>query len=354
MADIFGIGQMVNGVMQMGTAFGLPAVQNKYNKDLALYNSQLAEKQASADRKENYMYGEMSADSADRRTRALFNDFYSLGAQMDQAKAAGLSPSMFASGIAGMAGQAGAQGTGASGVSADTYGAQPANIAEAMQTAAQIANLNADTKLKESTKEGKDIENADDPVIKRYIVERDQSIENANKEEAQLVNNAFAGLQSQLTQMGVFSEGTTFSISHGEGESESEGTSYNFNIHHSDGETQSFQIGGSLSGGMNIGITGGGANGSISGNYGKSHGENHGEGHGEGQSQSHAWAKHVMDSSSKGQTKSGNKREAENAIAIFDNQVSEIITRFNENRSIARKRYDEQVERYEANRKKRK
>lgn len=100
----------------------------------------------------NYMYGEMAAQNADRRTRALYRDFYSPEAQMRQIEAAGLSPSIFYGGTPGQGGMSGAQGTGTSGNSATfapvslLEGAQAANlIAQTQKTKAETENISLDT-----------------------------------------------------------------------------------------------------------------------------------------------------------------------------------------------------------------
>ena len=148
-------------------------------------NNALAAEREREARKENYMYNELAADKADRRTRALFRDFYSMPAQMQQLKEAGLSPSIFSSGIIGMTGTQGAQGSGADGISPNTYGVQPpqmqldaAAVNESISRArlnnaqadelegkntmgeakvgeiyASIENLMTDTELKDSQKE---------------------------------------------------------------------------------------------------------------------------------------------------------------------------------------------------------
>ena len=119
-------------------------------------NNAWAASEQSRARKENYEYGEMAANSADKRTRALYNDFYSPEAMIEQYKAAGLSPSMMYGGTPGQGGMMGAQGTGANGPGAITY---PYSITDAAQAAALFAqadkakaetkNIEEDTILKE-------------------------------------------------------------------------------------------------------------------------------------------------------------------------------------------------------------
>lgn len=116
-------------------------------------NKQAAQREKNA-RHENYTYGELAAKTADQRTRSLYNDLYSPEAQMQQLKEAGLSPSIYASGgMAGKSGVSGAQGTGTSGISPQVFAADP--ISAAMQVA-QIGNIKADTKLKESQADNTD------------------------------------------------------------------------------------------------------------------------------------------------------------------------------------------------------
>lgn len=106
-------------------------------------NSHAAQREHAA-RQENYYYNEKAADKADQRTRALYHDLYSPQAQIEQIEAAGLSPSIFASGgLAGKSGVSGAQGSGASGISPNVYGVDPIGAALA---ASQIAKTKAETK----------------------------------------------------------------------------------------------------------------------------------------------------------------------------------------------------------------
>lgn len=109
-------------------------------------NNYAANYRTQQDRKENYKYGEMAAENADRRTRALYADFYSPEALMKQYQEAGLSPSMMFGGTPGQGGMSGAQGAGPAGPQTPVYGIDPL-------VGAQIANIMADTnKKKEETK----------------------------------------------------------------------------------------------------------------------------------------------------------------------------------------------------------
>lgn len=111
---------------------------------------------ASEARRENFKYNEMAANNADARTRSLYNDIYSPGAQLRQLEAAGMSPSVFYQGT-GSQGTSGAQGAGTAGINTPYA---PISMIEGAQIARMVAeteNIKADTKLKESEKELTDV-----------------------------------------------------------------------------------------------------------------------------------------------------------------------------------------------------
>lgn len=137
MADIFGA--IAGGAMQMG---------------IGAFNNWLAGQKTDYDREETYRFGEMQAENADRRTRALYNDFYSPQALARQYKETGLSPSLMFGGTPGQGGMSGAQ---AGGISMQTpympmsmiEGVQAANImAQTEKTKAETKNIEKDTDLK--------------------------------------------------------------------------------------------------------------------------------------------------------------------------------------------------------------
>ena len=106
-------------------------------------------------RYENYLYNERAADHADERTRKLWQDQYSIQAQMKDAKEAGLNPSMFYQGQ-GTVGQSGAMGAGAGGVGAPYMSISPIDVAgielakaQAEKTRAEKDNIEEDTISKE-------------------------------------------------------------------------------------------------------------------------------------------------------------------------------------------------------------
>lgn len=134
------LGTVLGGAMQLG---------------LGAINNQWAKERADRDRRQNYMYGEMTANAADKRTRALYNDFYSPEALMKQYQEAGLSPSMMYGGTPGQSGMSGAQGSGAAGL-------QTPYMPISMIEGAQAAKLLAETqKTKAETEQIKPTAEAD-------------------------------------------------------------------------------------------------------------------------------------------------------------------------------------------------
>lgn len=149
MADLLGIGASIVGkgiLSGINNALGW----NNYSKSAKL----------------NYKYGEMAAQAADARTRALYEDIYAPGAQMRMLKEAGLSPSIYYGGTPGQGGMSGAQGTGATGGQAPFMpislleAAQVAQMyAETQKTKAETTNIEAQTKNTERDTEQKKLAN---------------------------------------------------------------------------------------------------------------------------------------------------------------------------------------------------
>lgn len=122
---------------------------------IGAFNNFWGQQQQEEARRQNYMLGEMAAQNADARTRALYNDIYSPAALLKQYKEAGLSPSLMFGGTPGQGGQAGAQGTGANGPGAIytpismLEGAQIEAIkAQTDKTKAETENIEKDTTSK--------------------------------------------------------------------------------------------------------------------------------------------------------------------------------------------------------------
>lgn len=101
---------------------------------------------AEHNRKRNFYWNEKAAESADQRQRAQYKDLYSPQAMLDQYAAAGLSPSMMMGGGQSATGQSSAQGN----MSAGIQGPYPAGKIIDPLAAAQIANINANTKKTEA------------------------------------------------------------------------------------------------------------------------------------------------------------------------------------------------------------
>ena len=127
----------------------------------------------------NFKFNEMSAKNADKRQRQQYWDLFSPKALLEQYKAAGLSPSMMMSGGAPAVGQSSAQGNQGAGI----QGPYPATQGLDPVTMAQVENINADTKLKE-TEAANVSENTTAQQIENYINASTlpQTIEKAQEE----------------------------------------------------------------------------------------------------------------------------------------------------------------------------
>ena len=123
--------------------FGVGAV---INAGASVANTLINQAYAERNRERNFVWNEKAANNADKRQRAQYFDLYSPQAMMEQYAAAGLSPSMMMSGGQSAVGQSSAQGNQSQGI----QGAYPTAQVFDPIAAAQIANINADTKLKES------------------------------------------------------------------------------------------------------------------------------------------------------------------------------------------------------------
>lgn len=151
------------------------------NVGMTAFNNSLAKKREKQARQENYIYNELSAQSADRRTRNLYMDLYSPQAQMEQIKEAGLSPSVYFGDVAGMSGQTGAQGAGASGISPQTFG-----LYDTMLTAAQTELLRAQAdKTREETKTERGENDRGSAQITNIIASTAEKLANTGNLEAE-------------------------------------------------------------------------------------------------------------------------------------------------------------------------
>lgn len=164
-------------------------VMNAFNTVLG--NSMAAEREGAA-RAENYRYGEMAAQNADQRTRALYKDLQSPQAMMKQLREAGLSPSLMYGGeMGGSVGQ-GAQGSGAAGISPNVFGVPPIEMAQIGLMQAQTEKVKAETENVET--------NTD-----KQKAEIDKLVEETKNEQLKQVYNE---LNNTLAQMDVNLKGS--------------------------------------------------------------------------------------------------------------------------------------------------
>lgn len=131
----------------------------------SITNNAYSKKREQQARAENYRYNEMAANNADERMRAMTADFWekynSPSAQLNNLKAAGLSPSMlFADGLgSGVGGASATQGEGASGIHPNIFGVKTLSPMEGAQlgliaaqtdkTKAEASNIETDTEIKQ-------------------------------------------------------------------------------------------------------------------------------------------------------------------------------------------------------------
>lgn len=107
-------------------------------------NNKMASQREEVARRENYEYNEKAADAADERQRAQWKDMYSIGAQAQQYKQAGLSLSAMYGGGAGQGGATAPQGGGAAGIEPNVYGFPGTHFAQAALIEAQARKTNAE------------------------------------------------------------------------------------------------------------------------------------------------------------------------------------------------------------------
>lgn len=109
-------------------------------------NNEYANYRTERDRQQNYQYNEKAAENADKRTRALYNDFYSPAALKRQYEEAGLSPSLMFGGTPGQGGTSGAQGGGPNGPQTPFMPLSLVDAAQAAALFAQASKTKAETK----------------------------------------------------------------------------------------------------------------------------------------------------------------------------------------------------------------
>ena len=245
----------------------------------------------------NYGFGEMAADSADARTRALYSSLYSPEAKVKQLKEAGLSVGLMygQGGPGGTSSTAGAQGQGAGGQQAK----QPLGIlqnaelglmlAQAKKLNAEADNLEEDTNKKqaETLKLGEEIEKIKQEVIN---LEGEKALQGWS--QRQLMTISDSEFKSYSEGKG-WNKGWSVSSSGSWHKGSSQGTS----------ESKSEQ------GGLNIGVKVIGTGGDIGGNYGysKSESQNTSQNRGASQSQSRSQNKGENESKSEATSTSGTR-----------------------------------------------
>lgn len=196
----------------------------------------------------NYGYGEMSADSADARTRALYSDLYSPEAKVQQLKNAGLSVGLMygQGGQGGTSSTAGAQGQGAGG----QQGKQPLGILQSAELglmAAQAKKLNAEAN------------NIEGDTAKK--AEETQKL----KDEQEKIRQEVKNLEGEKALQG-WAQRQVMTISDSELKSYSEGAGWNkgWSMGNSQGTSESE----SKQGGANVGVKVMGSGGQIGANGG--------------------------------------------------------------------------------------
>ena len=200
----------------------------------------------------NYGYGEMSANNAQARTKALYSELYSPEAKVKQLKEAGLSVGLMygQGGAGGTSSTAGAQGQGAGG----QQGKQPIGIlqgaelglmaAQAKKLEAEADNLNQDTKVKE-TQQQKLAEEVTEVKANVARIEGETALQGWSQRQLMTISDS---------ELNSYSEGKGWTKGWSEGSSQgtSQGTS----------QSEGKQFGGS------VGVKILGKGGNISGNYG--------------------------------------------------------------------------------------
>lgn len=116
------------------------------------FNDYQQKKMSEEARRQNFMYNEQAANNADKRFRAQYADLFSPSAQLKQLRDAGLSPALMYGGSGGSGGATAPIGAGPNGPAPNHYPTSALDMA-------QIENIIADTKQKESETKGTDLEN---------------------------------------------------------------------------------------------------------------------------------------------------------------------------------------------------
>lgn len=141
------IGNIIGGAMDIAGKIGATAYERKTQQENTRLNAELGLRNSKEMANVNYNLNERAADSADQRTRNLFNDLYSPKAKVQQLKEAGLNVGLMygGSGAGGSSSTSGAQGGSSTGL--NYPGIQPGIHLELGNLMQDIALKAAQTKL---------------------------------------------------------------------------------------------------------------------------------------------------------------------------------------------------------------
>lgn len=125
----------------------LPLIGAVMSAAAGMANNAISERQSQNARMQNFMLNEWAAANADRRARALYQDFQSPEALLRQYKEAGLSPSLMFGAGGGTSGTIpqGAQGEGASGLNTQMFGINALEAAQIGLIKAQERKTDVET-----------------------------------------------------------------------------------------------------------------------------------------------------------------------------------------------------------------
>lgn len=279
-----------------------------------------------------HYYNELSANNADQRTRALYNDLYSPSAQVSQLKASGLSPSIYSSsGLAGKQGVSGAQGQGVglpTFQSAD-YSSFGRDLLAGVKADADIAVAQAQKDNIEADTEAKRIAMANDPTVGEYMRERIEAENQADSDLSDSLNRAWVQTQQELTHIEGWSDASNWTLQRSESRNGSSGYSYYITDGSSSGNGWKCDLG----------------------RFGVGYGEQESGGHneGEGQSENMSFGRSLSQMSGHGESKSGNNRKAEDVLRKFANHCTELYGIHWERMQKAQRNYEKRVQSYHEN-----
>ena len=245
----------------------------------------------------NYGYGEMAADSADARTRALFKDLYSPEAKVKQLKEAGLSVGLMygQGGASSTSSTAGAQGQGSGAQQAK----QPLGILQSAEIGLMVAQANKLNAEADNLKQDTDKKYTETLKLGEEIAKIKQEVVNLEGEKA---------LQGWSQRQLMTISDSEFQ-SYSEGKAWNKGWSLGSSGSWSEGSSQGTSQSKGEQGGLNIGVKVLGTGGNIGGNYGynTSQSQNTSQSKGASQSRSQSQNKGESESRSEATSTSGTR-----------------------------------------------